>query len=100
MPVAAFARGAIPEILDARCGVLAVPDDVASLAEAGLAALALDRRDCRKRAETLCDAERMVDNYEALYRQQICRAEQRNMQVPPTLHARLEVVPFRSRTHG
>jgi glycosyltransferase involved in cell wall biosynthesis len=100
VPVAAFARGAIPEILDARCGVLAVPDDVASLAEAGLAALALDRRDCRKRAETLCDAERMVDNYEALYRQQICRAEQRNMQVPPTLHARLEVVPFRSRTHG
>jgi glycosyltransferase involved in cell wall biosynthesis len=76
VPVAAFARGAIPEILDARCGVLAVPDNVVSLAQAGLAALALDRRDCRRRAETLCDAERMVDRYEALYRQQIGRAEQ------------------------
>jgi glycosyltransferase involved in cell wall biosynthesis len=75
VPVAAFARGAIPEILDARCGVLAVPDDVISLAQAGLAALALDRRDCRRQAETLCDAERMVDSYEALYRQQIGQTE-------------------------
>ncbi|WP_261935099.1 MULTISPECIES: glycosyltransferase [Sphingomonas] len=82
VPVAAFARGAIPEILDARCGVLAVPDDFVSLAEAGLAALALDRRDCRRRAETLCDAERMVDSYEALYRRQIGRAEQHTVSRP------------------
>jgi glycosyltransferase involved in cell wall biosynthesis len=71
VPVAAFARGAIPEILDASCGVLATPDDVPSLAAAGLAALALDRRACRARAERACDAVRMVDGYEALYRRRI-----------------------------
>jgi glycosyltransferase involved in cell wall biosynthesis len=85
VPVAAFARGAIPEILDASCGVLATPDDVASLARAGLAALALDRYDCRKRAEALCDAERMVDRYEALYRRQIGRAEHRGDASRPAL---------------
>lgn len=71
VPVAAFARGAIPEIIDATCGVLARPDDVASLAAAGLAALHLDRRACRARAERACDAGRMVDGYEALYRRRI-----------------------------
>lgn len=74
VPVAAFARGAIPEILDAGCGVLATPDDVASLTKAALSALALDRRACRTRAEQMCDADRMVDNYEALYLRQIDRA--------------------------
>jgi glycosyltransferase involved in cell wall biosynthesis len=82
VPVAAFARGAIPEILDASCGVLAVPDEVTSLAEAGLAALALDRRDCRRRAEEICDAERMVDSYEALYRQQIGLANSERADLP------------------
>lgn len=71
VPVAAFARGAIPEILDSSCGVLATPDDVGSLAQAGRAALALDRRACRARAEQMCDANRMVESYEALYQQQI-----------------------------
>ena len=66
-PVTAFARGAIPELLDAGCGVLAVPDDPQSLAQAALAAQALDRRDCRASAEQRCDAERMIDQYEALY---------------------------------
>ncbi|NML12318.1 glycosyltransferase family 4 protein [Sphingobium sp. AR-3-1] len=74
VPVAAFARGAVPEILDATCGVLATPDDVASLAKAALSALALGRRACRTRAEQMCDADRMVDNYEALYLRQIDRA--------------------------
>jgi glycosyltransferase involved in cell wall biosynthesis len=71
VPVAAFARGAIPEILDERCGVLAEPEDVASLAAAGLAATMLDRRDCRLRAERICDAHRMVGSYETLYRRRI-----------------------------
>ncbi|WP_134095889.1 glycosyltransferase family 4 protein [Novosphingobium sp. PhB55] len=71
VPVAAFARGAIPEILDESCGVLAVPDDVLSLAGAGLAALSLQRRACRARAEHLCDARRMVGAYEAFYRRKI-----------------------------
>ncbi|MET0365367.1 MAG: glycosyltransferase family 4 protein [Sphingobium sp.] len=68
VPVAAFARGAIPEILDASCGVLAIPDDVDSLAGSALEALSLDRNACRKRAEVVCDARRMIDAYEALYR--------------------------------
>lgn len=71
VPVAAFSRGAIPEILDPSCGVLATPDDVASLADAGRAALKLDRGACRARAERMCDATRMVESYEALYQRQI-----------------------------
>lgn len=76
VPVAAFERGAIPEILDAACGVLATPDDVASLAAAGLAALSLDRRACRQRAERICDVGQMVAGYEALYRRQIAQRRQ------------------------
>lgn len=67
VPVAAFARGAIPDILDPRCGALALPGDVASLADAAVRAMKLDRADCRHRAETVCDAEAMVDGYEAAY---------------------------------
>ncbi|MGC8159823.1 glycosyltransferase, partial [Salmonella enterica] len=43
VPVAAFARGAIREIVDSSCGVLAEPDNAVALAAAGTAALALDR---------------------------------------------------------
>ena len=67
VPVAAFARGAIPELLDSACGVLATPDDPASLAQAAIAAQRLDRRACRSRAESRCNAERMIEEYEALY---------------------------------
>ncbi|KPF67620.1 glycosyl transferase family 1 [Bosea sp. AAP35] len=68
VPVAAFARGAIPEIIDAQSGVLARPDDPADLAAAGLAAQTLSRIACRRRAEQRCDAEMMIDGYEELYR--------------------------------
>jgi glycosyltransferase involved in cell wall biosynthesis len=71
VPVAAFARGAIPEILDPSCGVLAIPDDVKSLAVATLAAQKLVRRDCRRRAEILCDANTMITSYEQLYNELI-----------------------------
>jgi len=67
VPVAAFARGAIPEIIDRASGVLSAPDDPVALAAATLSALGLDRRACRQRAETACDATRMIDGYEALY---------------------------------
>jgi glycosyltransferase involved in cell wall biosynthesis len=67
-PVAAFARGAIPTILDGTCGRLAVPDCAQSLADAARIAMTLKRDDCRRRAETFCDAEVMVDNYETIYR--------------------------------
>ena len=70
-PVAAFARGAIPALLDADCGTLARPDDVQSLADAALGAALLDRTACRRRAEAICDAEVMIDHYEALYTEMI-----------------------------
>ncbi len=66
-PVAAFARGAIPEILTPDCGVLAAPDDVADLARAVQAASGLSRKACRQRAETACDAQVMADAYARLY---------------------------------
>lgn len=66
-PVAAFRRGGVPALLNASCGVLAEPDDVKSLASAALAASMLGREACRAHAERYCDAQRMVDEYEAVY---------------------------------
>ncbi len=67
-PVAAFARGAVPEILCAASGRTAPPGDTEALAEAARACLGLDRRACRRRAEKHCSLQRMVDRYERLYR--------------------------------
>ena len=72
-PVAAFARGAVPALLDQWSGRLATPDDPVALADAARAAMTLDRRDCRRRAETTCDAEAMIDGYEALYEEMVHR---------------------------
>lgn len=70
-PVAAFARGAIPSLLDPKSGTLAIPDDVGSLADATLRAMTLSRAACRARAEAVCDADLMIDGYEALYQEMI-----------------------------
>jgi len=67
-PVAAFARGAVPDVLDADTGSLAAPGDVTALADSMVAAMDLDRRAVRAHAEQTCDVERMVDGYVALYR--------------------------------
>lgn len=67
VPVAAFAMGGIPEILDPLSGVLATPGDVRSLADAARRAQGLARTDCRRRAEAVCNAEVMVDGYEDAY---------------------------------
>ena len=66
-PVAAFRRGALPEILDINTGRFARADDVDSLAEAALEATTLKRMDCRQRAEQVASMERMVDEYVDLY---------------------------------
>ncbi|AQR62858.1 glycosyl transferase family 1 [Brevundimonas sp. LM2] len=87
VPVAAFARGAIPEILTDACGVLAAPDDAASLAVATRQALTLSRSACRHRAETLCDAEVMIDQYLAHYRARL------QVPAPARMDARFAVVP-------
>ena len=72
-PVAAFARGGIPEVVTAECARLVCPGDVGALARSIPSAAQLDRGTCRRRAEDQCDIERMVDAYVALYRS--CLAE-------------------------
>lgn len=66
-PVAGFARGALPELLDVRSGRLVAPDDVPALAAALLQAVELDREAVRARAVATCSVEAMVDGYERLY---------------------------------
>ncbi len=66
-PVAAYARGGVPEVLAASCGRLATPGDVASLAGATTEAATLDRSAARAHAVAHCSVTRMVDRYEALY---------------------------------
>lgn len=66
-PVAGFARGALPELLDASCGVLADPGDVDGLAAAIVRAGRLDRAAARRRAVEHCSITTMVAGYERLY---------------------------------
>jgi glycosyltransferase involved in cell wall biosynthesis len=72
-PVAAFDRGAMREILDDTCGRLAPCGDAAALAAAALDALTLPRTDCRRRADTHCSLDVMVDRYEAAYQRLIAQ---------------------------
>ena len=79
-PVAAYRRGGTPALLAPECGVLAEPDDIASLAAAALAATELSRSTCRQHAERRCDADHMVDRYEALYREVCSEAAMGDLQ--------------------
>jgi len=63
-PVAAFSRGALPELISASTGVVVTDGDVAALAAALIAASALSGVACRARAERLWDIDTMVDHYE------------------------------------
>ncbi|MDG5487821.1 glycosyltransferase family 4 protein [Sphingomonas sp. BGYR3] len=76
VPIAAFDRGAISEIITGQTGVLARPDDPDALAGAAMQAVTLDRAACRMRAERFCDATVMTAAYEALYRDRIDAAAQ------------------------
>ena len=67
-PVAAFARGALPEIVDVRSGRLALPGSAEGLARAMLEAAVLDRASVRDTACRRLSMARMVDDYEAVYR--------------------------------
>lgn len=69
-PVAGFARGALPELVDPFCARLVAPDDVEALAEALTVAVSLDRNAARRRAVSTCSVEAMVDGYEDLYAEQ------------------------------
>jgi glycosyltransferase involved in cell wall biosynthesis len=66
-PVVAFARGGIPEVVDASCAVLVPDRDVAAAAEAVPVAERLDRRAARRRAETACSLHRTVAEYLRLF---------------------------------
>jgi glycosyltransferase involved in cell wall biosynthesis len=66
-PIAGFARGALPELLDDTTGVLVAPDDVDALAAAIPRAARLDRVAVRRHAMSTCSVEAMVDGYERLY---------------------------------
>jgi glycosyltransferase involved in cell wall biosynthesis len=66
-PVAAYARGALPELVGDTTGVLASPGDVDGLADAIRRAAGLDRDAVRRTAELRFGKCRMVDEYEQLY---------------------------------
>jgi glycosyltransferase involved in cell wall biosynthesis len=66
-PVAAYARGALTELVVPSVGELAVPGDVGSLATALALARTRDRDAVRAHALQHCSLERMVDDYERLY---------------------------------
>ncbi|ANH38065.1 Glycogen synthase [Nocardioides dokdonensis FR1436] len=67
-PVAAYDRGAIAEVVTRDAGVVVPADDVDALAVAVLRAAALPRDVVRATAVRDCSLERMVDEYEELYR--------------------------------
>lgn len=63
-PVAAFARGALPELLTAATGALAPAGDIAALAKALLEARGKSRTACRERAQSLWSHAHMLKRYE------------------------------------
>lgn len=74
-PVAAYARGALPEVVGRECGRLAVPGDLDMLATAIRDAARLDRSVVRRHAVEHLSLTHMVDRYEALYARLASRGE-------------------------
>nr|WP_157344631.1 glycosyltransferase [Nocardioides sp. MAH-18] len=66
-PVAAYARGALPELVNDEVGALAMPGDVDGLAVALDRARRRDRRTVRAHAVERLSAARMIEEYEARY---------------------------------
>lgn len=73
-PVAAFARGAMPELVTAETGILVEFANVTALGAALVAARSLDRDACRARAEKLWSLELMTSRYETLLEEISSRA--------------------------
>ncbi len=67
-PVAGFARGALPDLLDASCSLLVAPGDVPALADALPRAQQLSRTAARDHAVRHCSQDVMLQRYEQLYR--------------------------------
>lgn len=70
-PVAAFARGALPDIVVPEAGVLARPGDVDDLADAIGCAARLSPRACRRYAVERLSMDRMAQEYVEAYRRTI-----------------------------
>ncbi|QYA99938.1 glycosyltransferase (plasmid) [Rhodococcus sp. USK10] len=70
-PVAAIARGGIPEVLTLDCGRLVPPDDLDALVAAIPQTVALSRAAARARAAAHCSERTMVDAYVNTYRRLI-----------------------------
>ncbi|MCG6158197.1 glycosyltransferase family 4 protein [Rubinisphaera margarita] len=68
-PVAAFARGAISELVTSDVGQLARPNDVRSLARAIRLCRLIDSSQCRHIAQKRFSLTAMMDRYEDYYRQ-------------------------------
>ncbi|WP_204163941.1 glycosyltransferase [Nocardioides solisilvae] len=66
-PVVGFARGGLPEVVDAASARLVAAGDVEAAAAAVPEAARLDRAAARRRAVTACSVEAMVDRYLRLY---------------------------------
>jgi glycosyltransferase involved in cell wall biosynthesis len=66
-PVVSFDSGAAGEVLDDRSGIIVPKEDVSAMAAAMDRAAALNRADCRHRAETQFPIHRMIADYEKLY---------------------------------
>ena len=65
-PVAAFARGAVPDLLTASTGIPVPAGDVRALSKAARRAIKLSRADCRFVAETNLGQDLMLTSYERL----------------------------------
>ncbi|MCC9641976.1 glycosyltransferase family 4 protein [Rhodopirellula sp. JC740] len=70
-PVAAFRRGAMPELISPSTGRLASPGNVRQLARAITYCMDLPGEVCRRVAQEHLSFDRMVDQYEALYKSQM-----------------------------
>ncbi|WP_116106689.1 glycosyltransferase family 4 protein [Lewinella sp. IMCC34191] len=67
-PIVSFDSGAAREIIGEGCGMIVPKGDAAAMAEAIPIAAALDRSYCRQYAERYFAIDRMIDDYEAVYR--------------------------------
>lgn len=69
-PVAAYRRGAMPEVIEEGVsGFLATPDDVSDLARAIAKCRMLDRRNVRASAQRRLGLEKMLSAYEAAFKE-------------------------------
>ncbi|MBI3217050.1 MAG: glycosyltransferase family 4 protein [Mycobacterium sp.] len=74
-PVVAFARGGIPEVVDARSGRVVPNQDVAAMAAAVTEVVGLSRSAVRDRAIANCCAHTMVASYLDIYRNVIAEQD-------------------------